>query len=117
MADRESEWLAKWESQLKKGMLDLIILLSLKRRDLYGYEMIRSIRDAADLNIAEGTIYPILNRLRQHGLVASRWVEKESGMPRKYYRITERGELMLGGMRVAWRRFSESMEQVWGGGQ
>ncbi len=104
--------IAKWESQVRKGMLDFIILICLANREFYGYELIKRIKDIAEINVSEGTIYPLLNRLKKEGLIISRWVEMESGIPRKYYKITARGENILSGMKEAWKKFSLSIDQL-----
>jgi PadR family transcriptional regulator PadR len=82
---------ADWESQLRKGWLELTILATLWNEKLYGLEILRRLQDHSDLEMAEGTIYPILSRLKGDGLVESKWVEAESGHPRKYYWLTPAG--------------------------
>ncbi len=90
--DNEPYFISKWKSQIKKGLLEYIIMLVLKTKSCYGYELINDIHHFASLEIAEGTIYPLLNRLKKEGLVTSEWIEKEVGIPRKYYKITPKGE-------------------------
>lgn len=80
-----------WERQVKKGWLELAILASLWGEKLYGLEILRRLEEGTDLVVAEGTVYPILSRLKADGLVETRWVEGESGHPRKYYRLTSAG--------------------------
>jgi PadR family transcriptional regulator PadR len=80
-----------WERQVKKGWLELAILATLWEERLYGLEMIRRLERDTDLVLAEGTIYPILNRLKAERLVDSSWVEAEAGHPRKYYWLTPVG--------------------------
>src|SRR5262245_33255036 len=80
-----------WERQVKKGWLELAILASLWKERLYGLEILRQLERDTDLVLAEGTIYPILNRLKNEGLVEADWVEAESGHPRKYYGLTALG--------------------------
>lgn len=80
-----------WERQVKKGWLELAILASLRDEELYGLEILRRLEEGTDLVVAEGTVYPILSRLKADGLVETRWVEGESGHPRKYYRLTSAG--------------------------
>jgi len=80
-----------WERQVKKGWLDLAILASLWHEKLYGLDILRRLEQQSDLILAEGTIYPILNRLKGDGLVDSKWVESETGHPRKYYWLTPAG--------------------------
>ena len=82
---------SRWESQLRKGSLDLAILAILWERRCYGLEIIRALRADGGVELAEGTLYPILMRLTEESLLESTWVESESGHPRKYYRLTKDG--------------------------
>lgn len=104
--------ITKWESQVRKGVFDFVILLCIEEEAFYGYELMRRIKDIAKIDVAEGTIYPLLNRLAKEGLVTSKWVEKESGMPRKYYQITTQGRRVLAGMKLSWRDFCISIDQL-----
>lgn len=88
-------FIAKWKSQYKKGLLEYIIILLLRSRPCYGYELISEMNQFTSLEIAEGTIYPLLNRLKKEGLVTSEWAEQESGIPRKYYKLTPEGLIIL----------------------
>ena len=89
--NREADNPENWERQVKKGWLDLAILSSLWQEKLYGLDILRRLEEQSDLILAEGTIYPILNRLKADGLVESKWVESETGHPRKYYWLTPAG--------------------------
>jgi PadR family transcriptional regulator PadR len=108
----KDEKINKWESQVKKGMLEFIILIFLSKREFYGYELIKTIKDIAEINVTEGTIYPLLNRLKKDKLITSRWMEMETSIPRKYYQITDTGETILSGMKAAWEKFSRSIDQL-----
>jgi PadR family transcriptional regulator PadR len=79
-------------TQLRKGILELAILGVLSRGRHYGYSLVRSISGSTDIDLTEGTIYPILGRLAKEGLVQSEWVESSQGPPRKYYTLTLKGE-------------------------
>jgi len=79
-------------TQLRKGILELAILGCLSRGRHYGYSLARSISGDSDIDLTEGTIYPILGRLAKEGLVLSEWVESSQGPPRKYYTLTLKGE-------------------------
>ena len=96
----------RWEAQLRKGTLELAILASLHNQKLYGLEILRVLEGDCGLEMLEGTLYLILNRLRANGLVESEWVTAGSGHPRKYYRLTSRGETHLQTMGLAWMQFS-----------
>ncbi len=109
---RESSFVAKWESQVKKGTLEYIILLCLSRRSFYGYELIVEIKSLLSFDIAEGTIYPLLNRLKKEECISSEWVEMEAGIPRKYYKLTSEGELRLGEMEEYWINLSSAIQKL-----
>jgi PadR family transcriptional regulator PadR len=97
-SENNEYFIAKWKSQYKKGLLEYIIILLLRSRPCYGYELISDMNQFTSLEIAEGTIYPLLNRLKKEGLVTSEWAEQESGIPRKYYKLTEDGLTILSTM-------------------
>jgi len=102
----------KWEVQLRKGCLELAILAALWERRLYGLEILRLIESDSELIISEGTIYPLLARLKAIGFVESEWVESNSGHPRKYYALTAAGRHRALEMAAMWERFSSSMGRV-----
>jgi len=104
--------LANWESQIRKGMLDFLILLFLKQKEYYGYDLIKTIKQTARLDISEGTIYPLLNRLKSQKLITSRWEEKEVGLPRKYYQITASGLDVLEAMKSSWNEFRRVLDEL-----
>ncbi|MGH9619829.1 MAG: PadR family transcriptional regulator, partial [Bryobacteraceae bacterium] len=81
----------RWEAQLRKGALEMAALTALWGRRLYGLDLIRFLEQHSQLVVSEGTVYPILNRLKADGLLASEWVEAEAGHPRKYYSLTRAG--------------------------
>src|SRR6201997_1295208 len=91
----EGESPDRWEAQLRKGALEMAALASLWNGRLYGLEIIRSLESRSQLVLAEGTIYPILNRLKAEGMLTSEWVEAEAGHPRKYYTLTASGRERL----------------------
>ena len=79
-------------TQLRKGILELAILACLSRGRHYGYSLVKTISGDEEIDLTEGTIYPILGRLAKEGLVQSEWVESSQGPPRKYYTLTLKGE-------------------------
>ena len=99
----------RWEAQLRKGSLDVAVLAVLWDGRLYGLEMLRCLRDAAGLDLAEGTLYPILMRLKQEGLLTSKWVEADAGHARKYYWLTAAGRQRALDMVETWNAFSQSI--------
>jgi PadR family transcriptional regulator, regulatory protein PadR len=102
----------KWEVQLRKGSLELAILAALWNGRLYGLEILRELENKSDLIVVEGTVYPLLNRLRALALVESEWVESDSGHPRKYYRLTPAGRRRALEMTRIWARFSARMNNL-----
>jgi len=102
----------KWEVQLRKGCLELAILASLWPGKLYGLEILRRLEDDSDLIVSEGTVYPLLSRLKSLGLVRSEWVESDAGHPRKYYSLTAAGKHRAQEMLQVWSRFTCSMDRL-----
>jgi len=105
-----------WKAQLRKGAAELAVLAALDRGDCYGVELLEQIHEAGGLDLSEGSIYPLLNRLQAEGKIRGRWVEDaDATHPRKYYRLTKDGQKLLAGMLVEWARFEEGMRQILGG--
>src|SRR5579863_781941 len=102
----------RWEAQLRKGALEMAALASLWHGRLYGLEIIRFLETNSRLVLAEGTIYPILNRLKAEGMLTSDWVEAEAGHPRKYYALTEAGRQRLRQMAEAWANFAGGLSHL-----
>ena len=102
-----SEFVQKWQSQVKKGTLAFILLNILKDNEFYGYELMEQVRKFTTIEIAEGTLYPLMNRLKKEGLATSKWVEQESGIPRKYYVLTHEGVSTLKHMKTYWNDLSK----------
>lgn len=109
--DRDPQ-LVKWEIQLRKGSLDLAILAILWGGPMYGLEILRRLAETAGLSVPEGTVYPLLSRLKAEGWVDSSWLETGTGPARKYYRLTPGGRRHVAGLAKAWRAFADGMEQL-----
>jgi len=99
----------KWEAQLRKGCLELAILASLWEQRRYGLQILRRLEDNSNLVLAEGTVYPILGRLKEEGLLQSEWVEAEAGHPRKYYWLTAAGRQKVVSMAHFWNSFAANL--------
>ena len=99
----------RWEAQLRKGCLEMAVLAALAPSRSYGLEIIRTLEKHSDLVLSEGTVYPILNRLREDGLVNASWVESESGHPRKYYSLTRKGYDRAARMAEIWMEFTSGV--------
>lgn len=93
-----SDLFDNWTTQARKGILELTVLTALADRDRYAYELVKSITQNPGLGISEGTIYPLLSRLRVQGLVVTRLEESPEGPARKYYSLTPEGRETLGMM-------------------
>jgi PadR family transcriptional regulator PadR len=101
-----------WDAQLRKGSLELAILASLWPEPLYGLGILRALRERGRIEVAEGTLYPILNRLRLDGLVVSEWRDAGTGHPRKYFTLTGPGRARTTAMVAAWHAFSMQMNEM-----
>ncbi|CDZ75265.1 DNA-binding transcriptional regulator, PadR family [Peptoniphilus sp. ING2-D1G] len=97
-------------TQFKKGVLELLVLSLLTKRDMYGYELVETISD--HINISEGTIYPLLRRLKNDGYVTTYLEESSSGPPRKYYSLTESGLYSQKVQLKEWKDFVESVDYI-----
>lgn len=104
--------IAKWETQLRKGSLGLAVLASLWRGECYGLELLRHLDATAGFTVPEGTIYPLLSRLKAANLVESRWVEADAGHPRKYFQLTIHGRRHVRGISQSWLGFAEGMTKL-----
>jgi PadR family transcriptional regulator, regulatory protein PadR len=102
----------KWEVQLRKGSLELAVLAILWGGKLYGLEILRRLESDSDLLVSEGTVYPLLSRLKLLGLVRSEWVESGAGHPRKYYALTPAGKQRAVQMASNWARFATSLSKL-----
>ena len=105
----------KYEKQMKKGVLEMLVLKMLVTKPKYGYQIIQEIKEKSEeiFSLKDGTLYPVLYRLEDEGLVVSEWSEAEGKqVPRKYYRITEEGRAALAQIRNMWKRISGGVNQV-----
>ena len=98
---------------MRKGMLEFCILLLLKHGDAYASEIIERLKQAR-LIVVEGTLYPLLTRLKNDGALTYRWEESPSGPPRKYYSLTSEGIENLEALRTAWSQLAETVELLTG---
>ena len=96
-------------TQLRKGLLEMAVLNTIAAGPLYGYEVVRRLSEVDHLVITEGTVYPILSRLKNSGLVDTYLEESQEGPPRKYYRLTARGRDDLGRMNQHWDSLHEAI--------
>jgi PadR family transcriptional regulator PadR len=100
----------KLMTQLRRGSIQYCVLAMLRDGDRYGFELTRALADADGLVTSEGTVYPLLARLRQEGLVETRWQESTQGPPRRYYRLTSEGHAALEAFISQWQRFRDAID-------
>jgi len=96
--------------QFKKGVLELCVLSVLVRKDCYGYELVQEI--SRNIDISEGTIYPLLRRLKGDGYVTAYLEESSEGPPRKYYQLTDQGKSTLTTLTQEWEEFVDRVNRV-----
>ncbi len=93
-----ADFFDNWTVQVRKGLLELCILNALAERERYGYELVKALVAVPGLGVTEGTLYPLLSRLRVQGLIAARLEESPEGPTRKYYSLTRTGRQVMGTM-------------------
>jgi PadR family transcriptional regulator PadR len=101
-------------TELRRGVLEHCVLAVVRRRESYAFDIVRTLASEGGLVTSEGTIYPLLSRLRRDGLVATTWRESEAGPPRRYYRVTADGARVLDGFIAEWARFRDAVDDVLG---
>ncbi|MCM1219871.1 MAG: PadR family transcriptional regulator [Lachnospiraceae bacterium] len=101
----------KVKSQMRKGMLEFCVLLLISRGEIYASEIIARLK-AAHMIVVEGTLYPLLTRLKNDELLAYRWEESSAGPPRKYYNITPKGQQYLEMLRDGWKEITATISLI-----
>ncbi len=99
------------KAQMKKGVLEYCILAIISRKDCYASEIISELKEAR-LIVVEGTLYPLLTRQKNAGLLKYRWEESTQGPPRKYYSLTDKGREYLEGMDESWEELQKAVNQI-----
>jgi PadR family transcriptional regulator PadR len=99
------------EAQMRKGILELVILSLLARNDAYASDIINELKETK-LIVVEGTLYPLLTRLKNGELLTYRWEESTQGPPRKYYALTEKGKEFLGQLNTTWDELVSAVNYV-----
>jgi len=102
------------DRELKRGTLEMILLKLLSRRRMYGYELISTLekQGGQTFQLKEGTLYPVLYRLENAGLIEPEWETQDRGVPRKYYHLTRAGEEQLEGLIWEWQEFSSAVNGI-----
>lgn len=111
--DNVREQVDAWRSQLRKGTLELAVLLLLQKEERYGLQLVELLNEC-ELGISEGSIYPLLSRLRSEGKVDTEWVDHGVGHAHKYYRLTPHGRATCQAMLKAWREFNRAFGRLTG---
>ena len=104
--------LHNWRTQLRKGLLNVVVLNLLSHGQCHGYEMVQKLKQIDGLKIREGNIYPILARMLTDGLIKSRLKTSIEGPERKYYQLTKNGQEALTLMNEHWTLITQSIEQI-----
>lgn len=104
--------LDNWATQVRKGLLELSLLNALEERERYAYDLVKALVDVPGLGMTEGTIYPLLSRLRTQGWVTTRLEESASGPARKYYALTREGKKMLHAMNAHLESLLKGLQQI-----
>jgi PadR family transcriptional regulator PadR len=99
-------------AQLRRGVLEFCVLSLLAHEELYGFDLVRRLSEVDGMVISEGTIYPLLSRLRRQGWVTTNWVESEAGPPRRYYGLTPLGQRALKDFHTEWQRFRDAVDTL-----
>jgi len=99
------------KSQMRKGTLEYCILLLLRKEPAYASDIIQRFQEAK-LIVVEGTLYPLLTRLKNDQLLSYQWIESTQGPPRKYYKLTEEGESCLGELETAWIELNDTINHL-----
>ena len=102
-------------AQMRRGALEYCVLAQLEGSQRYGLEIVKALAEEDGMVTSEGTMYPLLSRLRRDQLVATTWQESQTGPPRRYYRLTAKGGTALRDFRNEWRRFSNAVDRILGG--
>ena len=99
------------KSQMRKGVLEYCILSIINRQEVYTSDILEALRQA-DLLVVEGTLYPLLSRLKNNGLLKYRWQESTDGPPRKYFTLTDEGEQLLEALNQEWGIISKAINKL-----
>lgn len=99
------------KSQMRKGYLEYCILLIIKKKPAYVSDIINELKEARMI-VVEGTLYPLLSRLKNNGILQYEWQESLSGPPRKYYELTESGKAFLAELETGWEELKEAVEHL-----
>lgn len=103
--------LTNLKSQMRKGLLEYCILSIISRDESYASDILETLKEA-QLLVVEGTLYPLLTRMKNEGLLSYRWQESTGGPPRKYYALTPEGQQLLEQLDIEWQSICQAINQV-----
>ncbi len=112
MDDEENDSQERWQVQMRKGTLELVVLAALKGGALYGLDLLRQLQEFPTTAISEGTLYPLLDRLKRDGLLDAQWVQAGDTRPRKYYQLSSKGLQRLASLSACWLQTAEDIGQL-----
>lgn len=98
--------------QMKKGLLEFCVLLVIAKGEVYASEILETLKPA-NLIVVEGTLYPLLTRLKNNELLSYSWKESTSGPPRKYYRLTTKGKKFLAELKQTWEELNQAVHTIY----
>jgi PadR family transcriptional regulator PadR len=101
-----------WLAQVRRGVAEQCVLALLTTGEMYGFELARELAARGRIIAGEGTLYPLLARLRRNGLVETSWQESNAGPPRRYYHLTSDGELALASFKRQWQGFRDAVDEI-----
>ncbi|MFE6666626.1 PadR family transcriptional regulator [Streptomyces sp. NPDC057697] len=110
--DPGNRTVSKAETQLRKGVLEFCVLALLRDGARYGVELLRELEETGALATSQGTVYPLLSRLRREQLVVTTWQESASGPPRRYYELTGAGRAALAEFTATWPVFRDAVDRL-----
>ncbi len=101
-----------WKSEIRRGVVELCLLTAVKEREGYGYEIIQRVKEQSGIELTESTVYPMLTRLANQGLLATRQEPSPQGPSRRYFRLTIDGKRKYEAMLEHWKMFTESVSRM-----
>ncbi|MEH0166301.1 PadR family transcriptional regulator [Roseateles microcysteis] len=112
MSDEDDDSQERWQVQMRKGTLELVVLAALKGGSLYGLDLLRQLQEFPTTAISEGTLYPLLDRLKRDGLLDANWVQEGDTRPRKYYQLSDKGQQRLANLSACWMQTADDIGQL-----
>jgi len=108
----QAVFIDNWNTQIKKGLLLFLVMNIIKSKNSYGYEIIQKVKEKTGLDMAEGTLYPLLKKLKEEKLALCKWEVNEESAPRKYYYLTGQGNATLEKMNKEWSSLNASVSNL-----